>query len=249
MKPHVQALDCSDHSYSAIASSLLGHGRHLRSVLLLGPNACSDQQWPGQPLRSLPSMQSLTLEGAACGCVDDIIADVAGCAELQHLAVICEAAAPWLLGLQGQQGAAQPHISAAAVQALANGACRACLRSLVLVQAVQGGEEEVAAAAVHCGLPELAALLWPGLPCLQSLAMDLCMPALQVPEQQQGGASSCVLAQLAAGLAQQGVAPASLRGFRPVQHFACQGIGVPGAGLPMVEGSVGACKLWCRLWQ
>jgi hypothetical protein len=185
--------------------------------------------------------------------VDDIIADVAGCAELQHLAVICEAAAPWLLGLQGQQGAAQPHISAAAVQALASGACRASLRSLVLVQAVQGGEEEPAAAAVHCGLPELAALLRPGLPCLQSLAMDVCMPALQAPDQQQGGASaeasSCVLAQLAAGLAQQGVAPASLRGFRPVQHFACQGIGVPGAGLPMAEGSVGACKLWCRLWQ
>jgi hypothetical protein len=237
----------ANSSYRFIAEALRGH-EQLHSLDIIGVPMNTDDTWPQLHLRTISKLRTFVIEGATCSCLEDIIADVAGCSELEDISIVCDAHNPndcnhldATLEVLKQPLEVEAVIRPAAVQALISGACRSSLQRVVLIQSA---DSEGAAEGVMVGVPDLAALLQAGMDQLREVAMDVNLPVtLQAaPGQQQQ------LAQLfAASLQQCGVAAGQMQGFQ-VQSSWSYDVH-EGQDLPVVVGMVGEVKVHARLWQ
>jgi hypothetical protein len=236
---------CDGSRYSLIAESLRGHEK-LSSLTIMGIPSEAEAEWPHNDFRTIAHLKSFCIEGANTRCLEHMIADVSGCPGLQDFTVICDAFEPF--NFEMQEGgevdeSCKPVITPGAVRALAQGACRGSLKSVVLAQTAASEHSEEG---VRVGVEDLAVLLCPGLAELAELAIDVNMPLL-VGSGDEAASRRRLVETFQQLLAAAGVAAADMHGFEVADGW---GYDLPGPHyLPVVRGSVRGVQVHARLWQ
>jgi hypothetical protein len=222
-------------------------------------------QWPQGLLGGIPRLRQVRLTDPACSSVDDLLADAAGCAQLEELEVVMESTS-----LVVTLGDEQQALMGAGLAALAAGACRHTLRRLVLDTHLESHlismdadpENELLLAPSYtldaCFTVDSAAqLLQPGaLPRLQELQLDLKLqggPAAAAAgrQQLQEGVEAHVVRRVAQRLEELGVAGAAgclTAGVCSSAGFSlCLPVGVAASGVLRLGRGL-PCELQLNVW-
>jgi hypothetical protein len=167
--PALQRLDVSGDV--DVPRALLGHPQLTELCLRSGlDGGCSGAGWPQGLLSSMPRLRKLHFYEPPCPKLDELLADAAGCPQLEDLEVLI------YMG-DHQRGC----LSGAGLAALAAGACAGSLRRLVLDTQLSAqhdcGEDFMLNEGVSFGMARAAPLLAPGaLPALRELQLDVELP-------------------------------------------------------------------------
>jgi hypothetical protein len=286
--PELEELEISGGARSVLklCTALQGHSRLRRLVHWpdfnddgLAIDDGREATWPeGQPLRSMPQLQSVVICTDKWYCnMDGLLADAAGCAGLQELDI----SFGWDCYNHEMEGEPLEPFWATArgLAALAAGPCASTLRKLRLGQSNGFVEIEFVVTVPASSPADVALLLCGAFPRLQELSVEVRLGGVGrrptggsvASDCSDGAAEEASEAQVDACLARAaGAAAGSAAVPRWKQRAAAdlvrallqEGVqGLAGFGLggdlseredadtsALVEGSVGRCKVQCTIW-
>ena len=270
--PALQRLEArwDPESATSLFMVLRGQSPHL-TELRLGKRDRSSAELPDWPqqhlLGSFPQLRRLELDSLAFHSLGDLLADAAGCAQLEELEVSVDRDVARRLGARA---AGEGEVMGAWLAALVAGACSGCLRRLVLGRSLpwafaldaepgddairdlcyERGEEEEAETQFCFGIASAAQLLRPGaMPQLRELQLDVALPPQPDGEEEIEGVEADVLQRVAQELEALGVEGAAAC-FSIVQALPRRG-GGPVLRLPKgvaLAGWLGGCEVRLHVW-
>jgi hypothetical protein len=181
--------------HQALLAALQGHPQLTWLTIRSWDRAIAVPRWPGNLLGGVPHLRQVLLQQPGCSSIDDLLADAAGCAQLEELEVESR---------DGRFRYVQA-VTGAGLAALAAGPCRHTLRRLVLDTRPLTLWDHSSCFSIGSA----AQMLEPGaLAQLQELQLDVQLQELQLDVQLQGGPAAAgplegVEAQVVRRVAQQ----------------------------------------------